>query len=406
MVAMGGYLLLRVAPLLEATVWAGITVAWIGALTALLLGAVAVAQHDLKQLLAASTAAQLGFVVLAAGVGSIAGGAGYLVAHASTKALLFLVAGAWLAALGTKQLSALRGAARRWPLVGVLFTVGALTLAGIAPLSLWALKDELLAVALQTSPVLYVVGLTAAALSAIYAGKALFIVWRRADDATGAGYDAKLTGTRRIGRVERIPLIVLASGAALLGILALPPVSEPLKAMLGESDTATPGAVELAGSAVLALAMLTLVAVALRRRRPLPSWAVNWLGLERAVHVVVVRPTLALSETLARFDDGFLDRGLLRMARTAVASARRLGHFDDTRLDGAVEAIARAGTVAGARAADADVRGVDGAVKGVARQLRRLGTLARRPQTGQIHQYYAQIAIVLAAVFVLILLVR
>jgi hypothetical protein len=164
--------------------------------------------------------------------------------------------------------------------------------------------------------------------------------------------------------------------------------------------------VELAGSAVLALAMLTLVAVALRRRRPLPSWAVNWLGLERAVHVVVVRPTLALSETLARFDDGFLDRGLLRMARTAVASARRLGQFDDTRLDGAVEAIARAGTVAGARAADADVRGVDGAVEGVARQLRRLGTLARRPQTGQIHQYYAQIAIVLAAVFVLILLVR
>jgi NADH:ubiquinone oxidoreductase subunit 5 (subunit L)/multisubunit Na+/H+ antiporter MnhA subunit len=406
MVAMGGYLLLRVAPLLEATVWAGITVAWIGALTALLLGAVAVAQHDLKQLLAASTAAQLGFVVLAAGVGSIAGGAGYLVAHASTKALLFLVAGAWLAALGTKQLSALRGAARRWPLVGVLFTVGALTLAGIAPLSLWALKDELLAVALQTSPVLYVVGLTAAALSAIYSGKALFIVWGKAHDAAEAGYDDELTGTRRIGRVERIPLIVLASGAALLGILALPPVSEPLKAMLGESDTATPGAVELAGSAVLALAMLTLVAVALRRRRPLPSWAVNWLGLERAVHVVVVRPTLALSETLARFDDGFLDRGLLRMARTAVASARRLGQFDDTRLDGAVEAIARAGTVAGARAADADVRGVDGAVEGVARQLRRLGTLARRPQTGQIHQYYAQIVIVLAAVFVLILLVR
>ncbi|MCY7326645.1 MAG: NADH-quinone oxidoreductase subunit L [Microbacteriaceae bacterium] len=406
MVAMGGYLLLRVAPLLAATGWAGNAVAWIGALTALLLGAVAVAQRDLKQLLAASTAAQMGFVVLAAGVGSIAGGAGYLVAHASTKALLFLVAGAWLAALGTKQLFALRGAARRWPLLGVLFTVGALSLAGIAPLSLWALKDELLAVARETSPVLYIVGLAAAALSAIYSGKVLVIVWGRADATTEAGYDAEQPGTRRIGRWEQVPLIVLAAGAALLGILALPPVSEPLKAILGETGTKAPGTLELAGSAVLALAMLALVTFGLKRGLPQPAWAAKWLGLEKAVHLVVVRPTLALSESLARFDDGILDRGLHRVARAGVTGARRLGRFDDARLDAAVEATARAGTVAGSRAARADDQGVDGAVEGLARQLRRLGTLARRPQTGQIYQYYAQIAIALAAVFVLIFLVR
>ncbi|GAA1223883.1 NADH-quinone oxidoreductase subunit L [Rhodoglobus aureus] len=406
MVAMGGYLLLRVAPLLEVTSWASTTVAWIGALTALLLGAVAVAQRDLKQLLAASTAAQLGFVVLAAGVGSIAGGASYLVAHASTKALLFLVAGAWLAALGTKQLFALRGAARRWPLVGVLFSVGLLSLAGIAPLSLWALKDELLAVTLQMSPVLYIVGLAAAALSAIYSGKALVIVWGRADETTEAGYDDEQLGTRRIGRGERIPLIVLATGAALLGILALPPVSEPLKAMLGEEGTATPSVIELAGSAVLALTMLALVAIGLRRRLPQPAWAVNWLGLEKAVHVVVVRPTLVLSGALARFDDGILDRGLHRTARAAVSGSRRLGLFDDAGLDAAVDATARASILAGLRAARADDRGIDGAVAGLARHIRRLGSLARRPQTGKIHQYYAQIAITLAAVFILTLLIR
>jgi len=141
MVAMGGYLLLRASPLLLITGWAATTAAWVGALTALLLGAVALAQRDLKQVLAASTAAQLGFVVLAAGVGSVAGGAAQLVAHAATKALLFLAAGAWLSALGTKQLGALRGAARRWPVVGAAFAVGALSLAGIPPLSLWATKD-------------------------------------------------------------------------------------------------------------------------------------------------------------------------------------------------------------------------------------------------------------------------
>ena len=403
MVAMGGYLLLRVAPLLEVTGWAATTAAWVGALTALLLGAVAVAQRDLKQLLAASTAAQLGFIVLAAGVGSIAGGASYLVAHASTKALLFLVAGAWLAALGTKQLSALHGAARRWPVVGVLFTIGALSLAGIAPLSLWALKDELLAVALETSPVLYIVGLAAAALSAVYSGKAIFVAWGRADDAVEAGYDEEQPGIRHIGRGERVPLVVLAAGAALLGILSLPPVNEPLKAMLGEEGTATPGALELAGSAVLALAMLGLVAW---KRVPQPAWAANWLGLEKAVRTVVVGPTLFLSERLARFDDALLDRGVLAVAHGAFSAAWRLGRFDDAGLDVVVESTAHAGTVAGSRAARADDRGVDGAVEGLARQLRRLGTLARRPQTGQIHQYYAQIAVVLTAVFVVILVVR
>ena len=55
----------------------------------------------------------LGFVVLAAGVGAVSGGMSFLMAHAATKALLFLAAGIWLTALGTKQLSALRGVARR-----------------------------------------------------------------------------------------------------------------------------------------------------------------------------------------------------------------------------------------------------------------------------------------------------
>lgn len=78
MVAMGGYLLLRPHPLLAASGWAAPTTMWIGAGTAVLLGAVAVAQTDLKQLLAAPTSAPLGYVVLAAGVtaggGAVAGG--------------------------------------------------------------------------------------------------------------------------------------------------------------------------------------------------------------------------------------------------------------------------------------------------------------------------------------------
>ena len=113
MVAMGGYLLLRTAPLLAASGWADDAAAWAGALTAVALGVVAVAQFDLKQLLAASTASQLGLVVLAAGVGGTAAGAVHLVAHALVKSLLFMLAGLWLHALGTKELEGLRSAAAR-----------------------------------------------------------------------------------------------------------------------------------------------------------------------------------------------------------------------------------------------------------------------------------------------------
>ncbi len=377
MVAMGGYLLLRVAPLLEATGWASTVTAWVGAITALALGAVAVAQRDLKQLLAASTSAQLGFVVLAAGVGSVSGGMTFLMAHAATKALLFLAAGAWLTALGTKRLSALRGVARRWPIVGVTFTVGILSLAGLAPLSLWAAKDELLAGALEISPALYIVGLAGAALSAAYSGKALFIVWRRVPADSETGYDTEQPGTRHVAAWTALPLVTLAVAAAILGILALPPLAGSVGRILGGPSSAVPGILELAGSAVLVLVVLALV---FWKGAPEPRWALNWLGLEQLTEALVLTPTVALSRALARFDDEILDRSIMISAQGVARGARSLTRFD--------------------------TKGVDGTVEGLATQSRRLGRLARRPQTGQVHQYYAQITIVIGVLFILILVVR
>lgn len=376
MVAMGGYLLLRIEPLLAATGWAATTTAWVGALTALALGAVAVAQRDLKQLLAASTSAQLGFVVLAAGVASVSGGVAQLVAHAATKALLFLAAGAWLTALGTKQLSGLRGAARRWPVVGVAAAIGALSLAGVVPLSLWATKDDVLAAAKEQSLALYVVGLAAAALSAAYAGKVLWIMWRELPADAEAGYDTEQEGTRHVGVLEKVPLVVLATGAAVLGLLVWPPVGETIRRALGEVGAPKPSALELAVSAVLAVAVVLAVA---RWPLPEPGWAARWLGLGAATQAVVVRPTLRLAEALARFDDRVLDRVV----------------------DGTGPGTLRAATVA----AGVDDAGVDGAVQGVAAGTRRLGGLVRRTQTGQLHQYYIQAAVVLGAGLVLLLVV-
>lgn len=228
MVVAGAYLLLRFAPLLAASGWGDDTVAWTGAVTAVALGLVAVAQYDLKQMLAASSCAQIGFMVLAAGVGSTVGGVLQLIAHAAAKSLAFLVTGFWLTCLGTQRLPGLRGAARRDPVSGASFTVAALALAGVPPLALWASKDVLLAGALETGPALYAAGLVGAVISAVYSTKALWYVWQPAAAADGRPL-------QRLPATVGVPFATLALTTVVLALLALPPVREAIARILGAS---------------------------------------------------------------------------------------------------------------------------------------------------------------------------
>lgn len=392
MVAAGAYLLLRLEPLLAATGWGGPVVAWTGAVTALSFGIVAVAQHDLKQLLAASTCAQIGFMVLAAGVGGETAGVAQLVAHAAVKSLLFLAAGAWLTALGTKRLPALRGAARRYPLVGAAFTAGAVALAGLPPASLWVTKDAVLAAALRAGPALYATGLAAATVSAVYAVKALWYVWQPAPSNAKAGYDTELRGTRRVAKASAWPLLVLAVPALALGVLALPAIADPLRDALGAPAETSPAWWELALSAVLAATASAVTWWRLGNAashspapevivRAVTGWLTRWLDLERAAAAAITRPVLALARLLAGFDDRVLDRAVTAIARGGLALAGAAARLDDADVDGLVRRVA-----AGARG---------------------LGRLARRPQTGQLHTYYAQAAVAFAVLMLaFIFLVR
>jgi NADH:ubiquinone oxidoreductase subunit 5 (subunit L)/multisubunit Na+/H+ antiporter MnhA subunit len=358
MVAMGGYLLLRVAPLLAATGWAATAAAWLGALSALALGAVAIAQTDLKQTLAASTVAQLGYVVLAAGVGAVGAGAAQLAAHAATKSLLFLGAGIWSRTRGGTSLTDMAGAARDQRLVGVTVTVGALALAGVPPLSLWATKDAVLAATGGQSMPLYGVGVAGAALSAAYAARIVAVVWAPRPHAGGS----------RAAPAEQAPLVVLAGAAAGAGLLVLPP--------RGAVDPS-----QAVGSALLALVVTAGVFRATRRGW---SWAWpparDWLGLPAAVRVLVTRPVMAASALLDRLDHDVVEA--------------------------AVEGVGRGGLAVSRRVAAVDVERVDGAVRAVGRGVRAAGAAARRPQTGLIHQYYAQALLLLAGLVVIVWLVR
>lgn len=380
MVAMGGFLLLRTQPLLAATSWAATAAAWAGALTAVLLGAVAVAQRDIKQLLAASTAAQLGFVVMAAGVAAVGAGAAHLIAHAATKAGLFLAAGVWLSLLGSQRMHELHGVARRWRAVGWSATIAALTLAGIAPLSLWATKDAVLTAAAQHSLALYGLGLLASVLSAAYAAKILVVICARPSTEVTAPSPAASPRPvpRRLTGLEQAPLMVLAVGAVVSGVLALPPVGSIIaRALDGGQPITHPGVAELIGSAVLAPIVVAAVA---HWGVPEPLWAASWLGLQRGAHLLAIVPTMAAARVAARFDDKVLDRAVDATAVAVLGAARRAAHTD--------------------------THGVDRAVEAVAARVGRFGQLARRPQTGQLHQYYLAAVVLLLAGFVLIVAVR
>ncbi len=395
MVAMGGYLLVRTAPLLAASGWADDAAAWTGVVTAIVLGVVALAQTDLKQLLAASTASQLGFVVLAAGVGGTAAGGAHLVAHAAVKSLLFLSAGLWLHGLGTKQLDGLRGAAVRAPAVGVLAVVGLLSLGGLPPLALWGTKDAVLAAAHERGVALYAAGLLAAALSAAYAGRALAVVLAVPDEGDD---DVRLAG-RTWG-----PLVPLGVGAAGLGLLAIGGTGERFARFLG----ADPAAVEPLGLAVSGAIAVAVLAGMWRYgdtvAGALPESARAWWHLEAGALALGVRPVLALSRAAARFDDRILDRAVLATAPAVRRLATGLGRADDRVLDRAVEGSAAATARTAAAAGRFDLGGVDGAVTSVATTARRLGGQARRLQTGQLHQYYGQAAALLVAATLLLLL--
>ncbi|MEI4272193.1 proton-conducting transporter membrane subunit [Klenkia sp. LSe6-5] len=380
MVAMGGYLLLRTAPLLAATGWAGPAAAWTGALTAVALGAVAVAQTDLKQLLAASTAAQLGFVVLAAGVSATAAGSAQLVAHAAVKAGLFLAAGAWLTAIGSKQLPALRGAARRPRGLGVLATVGLLALAGVPPLALWWTKDAVLAVAGEQSVPLQLVGLVGALLSAAYAGTALRVLWSRAAPAPGGD---EQTPTGHVPRLQLVPLGALAVGSLVLGALA----------------PGTAGPAELVVSGALATAVVLVV---LRHPVPAPRWAARWLGLPAATDQVV-RGLARVVAGAARMER-LVGRGTAGVARAVPRSAAAVAVLDDRGPGAVVRGAGRALPRLAGAAATLDDRGPGAAVRAVTAGARSLGVLARRPQTGLAHQYYAQVLVALAVVVAAVLL--
>ncbi len=218
MVTAGIYMIARTHVIWEAAPMASNTVAWVGALTALLGATIALVQTDLKKILAYSTISQLGYMILGVGVGAYAFGIFHLVTHAFFKALLFLAAGNVMHGLGgeldIRKMGNLRA---KLPTTYKLFAIGALALAGFPLTSGFFSKDGILLNVFEHNLFLYAIGLFTALLTAFYSFRAVFMAfWGKARDhhVFDHAHESPSTMTN--------PLWVLAGLALVGGVLNLP----------------------------------------------------------------------------------------------------------------------------------------------------------------------------------------
>jgi NAD(P)H-quinone oxidoreductase subunit 5 len=177
MVAAGVFLIARMYPLFEGIPAAMNVIAYTGAFTAFLGATIAITQNDIKKGLAYSTISQLGYMVMAMGLGAYGAGLFHLMTHAYFKAMLFLGSGSVIhgmeAVVGHDPVLAqdmrLMGGLRRYmPVTAITFLIGCLAISGIPPFAGFWSKDEILGAAFATNPLLWGVGYLTAGITAFY----------------------------------------------------------------------------------------------------------------------------------------------------------------------------------------------------------------------------------------------
>jgi NADH-quinone oxidoreductase subunit L len=238
MVTAGVYMLARCGAIFAQSEMVMTTVAWIGGATALMAATMALAQYDLKRILAYSTISQLGYMFMGLGVYAADAAVFHLFTHAFFKALLFLAAGSVMHALGgVIDVREFGGLGRIIPWTCRAFAVGALALAGFPYLfSGFYSKDLILHAALDVRPLLGVIGLVTAALTAFYTFRAFFLAFS-GQPRLPQGVQAHESGPWMLA-----PLAVLSVGAVGAGFL----FKERLPAFLGSALAPFPSALQAA----------------------------------------------------------------------------------------------------------------------------------------------------------------
>ena len=422
MVAAGVYLLARSFPIL--TPDAKLAIAIVGAVTILVGALVAVAQTDVKRVLAFSTMSQLGYMVLAIGVGSWAGALFHLVTHAFFKALLFLGAGSVIqAAKHEQELPQFGGLIRKIPVTAVTFGIGAAALAGVGlgryGLSGYYSKDLILAHAGAFASLAVHAGrgrgyLLLFAIPAVVAYLTPFYMARCWTLAFwGRPRNLRLHAGAREEPVMWTPLIVLAVLAIISGRLMN--VQDMIDGAVQE-DTAAARQVDpafagfdRAWSTSPAATPDTTAAEAEGH-----AWLVKWVGWKgytagAVAGFAMYAGGLGVARRFMRVPPLRLVRGWLHhrmffdelyfaVVVSAVRGAAALaGWFDRVVIDAVVNGAAVTARWTAAVAGTVDRHVVDGVVDGAAALATDVGAAVRLPQTGRVRVYVTALAAAVAA---------
>ncbi|MFM8815117.1 MAG: NADH-quinone oxidoreductase subunit L [Actinomycetes bacterium] len=227
MVTSGVFLMTRMSPVLHASYeWAPMVIACVGAATALFAATIAVAQNDIKKVLAYSTVSQLGYMFLAVGSGAYVAAIFHMVTHAFFKALLFLGSGSVIHGMHHEQDMRRMGALRKlMPVTAITFIIGWLAIAGVPPFAGFWSKDEILLYVYANNRGLYVVGLITALLTAYYMTRQVIMVfygeakWKDHAHDHGAHGDFE---PHESPKIMLFPLIILSGLSVIGGAMQLP----------------------------------------------------------------------------------------------------------------------------------------------------------------------------------------
>ena len=382
MVTGGVFLLTRINPVIAASYdWVPTTIAWVGAITALFAATIALAQSDIKKVLAYSTVSQIGFMMLAVGVGGYVAAIFHMITHAAFKALMFLGAGSVIHGMHDEQDMRKMGALRKvMPITAGTFIVGWLAIAGVPPFSGFWSKDEILLYALADSPALYVVGVITAIITAFYMTRQVIMVFFGEAKWTSAANEAEAPdpaeGEEPIEThdahgefkphesppVMWIPLVVLAVLAAVGGVLNLPKLFGIPSGISYELEHWLEPVIEFGEADITG------------------TWAYDNKYVLVAIAVAAALSGLALAYLV------YMKKRIRPWEPTLFAN----GWYYDAAISWFMGKPGRDGFQA---VTDFDAKIVDGAVNGVGVAVRETATEVRKGQTGYVRQYAGIIGI-------------
>ncbi len=248
MVAAGVFLVARFFPIFIASDIAMNTVAIIGGVTAIFAASMGLVMNDIKRVMAYSTISQLGYMMLALGVGAYGAAIFHLFTHAFFKALLFLGSGSVNHATGTFDMRYMGGLRRVMPWTYATFLIAGLSLAGIFPMAGFWSKDEILAGAWSgefaastaVSQLVFWLALIAVFMTAFYIFRAIFMTFhgnfRGGAEAAGESNGGHAVHLAESPLVMVVPMVILAAASIGAGFLANPPTSLGIVPIHGLSD--------------------------------------------------------------------------------------------------------------------------------------------------------------------------